>query len=115
LLGDRELVRAVLHDFAAAPLTDTDRALLVFVDKVNLNPGQIGKDDVDAVKRAGWSDEAIYDAVTVCALFNFYNRWIDGTGVHDMPASAYELSGKRLKEFGYHGGGKSEARNPKSE
>ena len=36
------------------------------------------------------------------ALFNFYNRWIDGTGVHDMPAAAYELSGQRLKEVGYY-------------
>jgi uncharacterized peroxidase-related enzyme len=102
LLGDRELVRAVLHDLATAPLSDADRALLVFVDKVNLNPSHVCQEDVAAVKRAGWSDEAIYDAVTVCALFNFYNRWIDGTGVHDMPASAYELSGKRLKEFGYY-------------
>ena len=30
----------------------------------------------------GWTDEAIYSAVSVCALFNFYNRWIDATGVH---------------------------------
>ena len=57
--------------------------------------------DALALKQAGWSDEAIYDAVTVCALFNFYNRWIDATGVHDMPAAAYALTGERLKEFGY--------------
>jgi len=56
---------------------------------------------VDEAKRAGWTDEALYDAITVCALFNFYNRWIDATGVHDMPASAYEMSGSRLKEYGY--------------
>ena len=56
---------------------------------------------MDSAKRAGWTDEAIYDAINVCALFNFYNRWIDATGVHDMPASAYEMSGKRLKENGY--------------
>jgi uncharacterized peroxidase-related enzyme len=101
LLGDRELVRAVLHDLASSPLPDAEKSLLTFVDKVNLNPAQVRQTDVDELKRVGWSDEAIYDAVTVCALFNFYNRWIDGTGVHDMPASAYELSGKRLKEFGY--------------
>jgi alkylhydroperoxidase family enzyme len=102
LLGDHELVRAVLHDLASSPLPDAEKALLAYVDKLNLNPGQINAQDVVAVKRAGWSDEAIYDAVTVCALFNFYNRWIDGTGVHDMPAAAYEMSGKRLKEFGYY-------------
>lgn len=56
---------------------------------------------MEAVKRAGWSEEALYDAVTVCALFNFYNRWIDATGVQDMPAGAYELTGQRLAEHGY--------------
>jgi uncharacterized peroxidase-related enzyme len=102
LLGDRELVRAVLHDLASSPLPDAEKALLAYVDKLNLNPSQVDQADIDALKQAGWSDEAIYDAVTVCALFNFYNRWVDGTGVHDMPAAAYEMTGQRLKEFGYY-------------
>ena len=53
------------------------------------------------MKQAGWSDEALYDAITVCALFNFYNRWVDATGVHAMSAEAHEMSGKRLAERGY--------------
>lgn len=94
-------MQAVLEDFRASSLSDKDKALFAFIDKVNRTSNQIRRQDVDEVKRAGWSDEAIYDAINVCALFNFYNRWIDATGVHDMPASAYELSGKRLKEHGY--------------
>jgi hypothetical protein len=35
------------------------------------------------------------------ALFNFYNKWIDATGVSDMTASAYAVSGERLSTFGY--------------
>lgn len=58
------------------------------------------------MKRAGWSEEAIYDAITVCGIFNFYNRWIDATGVEDMPASAYEMSGKRMAAHGYLHGSK---------
>jgi len=61
----------------------------------------IGQDDVDSVREGGWSDEAIYDAITVCALFQFYNNWIDATGVSDMPALAYEHSGRRLASVGY--------------
>jgi hypothetical protein len=61
----------------------------------------IGQADVDAAKQAGWSDEALYDAITVCALFQFYNNWIDATGVSDMPAIGYEMSGKRLASHGY--------------
>jgi hypothetical protein len=37
----------------------------------------------------------------VCALFNFYNKWIDATGVSDMSAAAYAASGDRLATFGY--------------
>jgi hypothetical protein len=57
---------------------------------------QLTQADIDRVRDAGWSDEAIYDAITVCALFNFYNKWIDATGVSDMPAAAYAISGERL-------------------
>jgi len=75
--------------------------LFAFIEKVNRTSNQIRREDVEEVKRAGWSEEAIYDAVTVCALFNFYNRWIDATGVQDMPAFAYEMSGERLRDHGY--------------
>jgi alkylhydroperoxidase family enzyme len=102
MLGDRELVRAALEDYRTSPLPDAEKALLAFVEKVNRDSHRTQQADVDDVRQAGWTDEAIYDAVTVCALFTFYNRWIDATGVHDMPAAAYELSGKRIKEFGYY-------------
>lgn len=68
---------------------------------MNRDSTTIAQADIDAAKAAGWSDEALYDAITVCALFRFYNAWIDATGVHDMPAAAYEGSGQRLAEFGY--------------
>ena len=61
----------------------------------------IGQQDVDRVLEAGWSDEALYDAITVCSLFQFYNNWIDATGVADMPVMAYEMSGRRLATVGY--------------
>ena len=61
----------------------------------------IGQGDVDVARKAGWSDEALYDAITVCSLFQFYNNWIDATGVSDMPAIGYEMSGQRLATQGY--------------
>lgn len=57
------------------------------------------REDVDAVRAAGWPDEAIYDAITVCALFRFYNTWIDATGVSALPD--YTMSGQRLAAEGY--------------
>jgi alkylhydroperoxidase family enzyme len=69
-------------------LNAKDKALLRFTTKVTKNLSSIVADDVAAVRAAGWDDEAIYYAITTCALFNFYNRWITATGVPEMsPAS----------------------------
>jgi alkylhydroperoxidase family enzyme len=91
----------VLDDYHTAPIGEAEKALFAFIDKMNRESTSINAADVDAVKAAGWTDEALYDAITVCALFNFYNKWIDATGVGDMPAAAYVASGERLATAGY--------------
>ena len=94
-------MRAVLDDYETAPISEAEKALLKFVAKVNGRPDGIDCADVEEAKRAGWSDEALYDAIAVCALFNFYNRWIAGNGVQDMTAFGYKMSGRRLATEGY--------------
>lgn len=101
LLENRDLVDAVLQDYRTAPITDAERVLFAFIERMNAGASGIEPHHVDQVKAAGWSDEALYDAITVCALFNFYNRWIDATGVSGMPAAAYAASGDRLAAQGY--------------
>jgi uncharacterized peroxidase-related enzyme len=101
LLGSPERVQAVLDDVVTAPIPEAERALFAFVDKLNETPGEMNREDVERLKAHGWSDEAVYDAISVCALFNFYNRWIDGTGVQGMSPALYERNGKRLAGFGY--------------
>jgi hypothetical protein len=49
--------------------------LFRFVDKVNRDSPRIASDDMKPLYEVGWDDEAIYLAITICALFNFYNRW----------------------------------------
>jgi len=78
-----------------------EKALLRFVDKVNRDSIHIGPPDIAALHEAGWSDEAIYYAITVCALFNFYNRWIDASGVHALSEEAHRAGGKRSAKSGY--------------
>jgi alkylhydroperoxidase family enzyme len=94
-------VDAVLDDFRTAPISDAEKALFAFLEKMNRESNRLTREDADALRDAGWTDEAIYDAITVCALFNFYNKWIDATGVSDMPAQAYDASGRRMAERGY--------------
>ncbi len=91
----------MLEDFRSAPISDAEKALFTLIEKVNRDSTAIGEADLEAARSAGWSDEALYDAITVCALFNFYNVWIDATGVRDMSPEAYRMSGERLATQGY--------------
>jgi alkylhydroperoxidase family enzyme len=101
LLGDKGLVDAVLEDYTKSPLSAKEKSLFAFIVKVNRESPTIGPADIKTLHEAGWTDEAIYDAMTVCAPSNFYNRWIDASGVHEMPAEAHRLGGKRLAKRGY--------------
>ena len=91
----------MLEDFRTASISAREKAMFAFLEKMNRESSRLKKEDVQTVVLAGWSEEAVYDAITVCALFNFYNKWIDATGVGDMPAAAYDASGQRLAAFGY--------------
>jgi alkylhydroperoxidase family enzyme len=91
----------VLEDHRTAPIDDKRRALFSFIEKMNAASTTIGPADIRILEEAGWTQEAIYDAITVCALFNFYNKWIDATGEQDMTPEAYAFSGQRLAQAGY--------------
>ena len=92
---------AVLRDVETSPLDEQHKALFRFVAKVNEASPSITADDMDTLHRAGWQDDAIYFAITVCALFNFYNRWIDASGVHALSEEAHREGGKRSAQHGY--------------
>ncbi|GAB4172582.1 MAG: hypothetical protein Fur005_34340 [Roseiflexaceae bacterium] len=101
LLGDRATVDAVLKDYTTAPISEMDRAMFRLIDKIATDSTSIRQADIDEAKAAGLSDAALYDAITVCSLFQFYNTWIDATGVHDLPAAVYETMGKRMANGRY--------------
>lgn len=82
-------------------MPEREKALLRFVSKVNTDSPSIALEDMKALYRAGWGDDAIYYAITVCALFNFYNRWIDASGVHALSDEAHREGGKRTAAHGY--------------
>jgi alkylhydroperoxidase family enzyme len=102
LLGSEELVQGAIDDLETSALPEKDKALLRFVAKTNHRAWEITADDMKPLYAVGWTDEAIYYAVSVCALFNFYNRWIDATGVHAMSDEAHREFGKRTAKHGYN-------------
>ena len=100
-MGDEELVASVLRDLATSRLSEKEKALFRFVDKVNHHSPSITAADMQPLYEAGWNDEVIYYAITVCALFNFYNRWVDASGVHPLSDEAHRQGGKRSAVHGY--------------
>ena len=68
LLGSEELVKQVLHDIDSSSLTDAEKLLLHFLDKVNHDSPQISPEDIKPLHAAGWSDEAIWYGIRLRAV-----------------------------------------------
>ena len=75
--------------------------MFAYIEKVNCDCASVEQADIDCLHQVGWTDEAVYDAIMVCGLFNFYNRWIDASGVHAMSEEAHRTYGKRTAQHGY--------------
>jgi alkylhydroperoxidase family enzyme len=100
-LGDEELVQGVLRDLSTSRLDDKHKALFAFLDRVNHDSRSLAFEDTARLRDLGWTDEELYFAITVCALFNFYNHWIDATGVHALSDEAHRAGAKRSATSGY--------------
>jgi len=90
-----------VRDLESSRLSEKEKVLFRFVDKVNHHSPAIAAADMQPLYEAGWNDEVIYYAITVCALFNFYNRWVDASGVHALSDEAHRQGGKRSAVHGY--------------
>ena len=89
-------------DVDAAAVDARLKPLLRCVRKLTLAPARMTPSDADGVFAAGWDDRALHDAVSVCALFNFMNRLVSGTGI-DAGDEYFELAASRLHDGGYGG------------
>ena len=77
------------------------KAILTLVEKTSLSSPDITANDIAQARAAGASEEMIYDAITVCSLFVFYNTWVDACGVTDLPQQGYLAVASRLAQHGY--------------
>jgi uncharacterized peroxidase-related enzyme len=61
------------------------RALCDFAVLMTHQPAAVGGEEVDELRRQGWSDAAIHDAIQVVSYFNYVNRVADAVGIEDEP------------------------------
>ncbi|MFK5915116.1 MAG: hypothetical protein QM484_12150 [Woeseiaceae bacterium] len=64
---DLDEVRASQNKPEAAPLNDKEKALLLFAVKSIQNPNDIDEIEMTKVRKQGWSDREIFDAVAQAA------------------------------------------------
>ncbi len=94
-------------DLPTANVDEKLKPLLAYAAKLTNEPSKVTASDAKAVYDAGWSERALYDAVTVCALFNFMNRLVEGTGCSPEAEAAGEDEDEPLMsylEWGEHVG-----------
>lgn len=98
---DRGLFEGLMADIGSSAAEEKLKPLLAYVRKLTLTPSLMTDRDAGQVYAAGWDEQALFDAVSVCALFNFMNRIIEGSGIKSNPleASAEEIEA-RIKRMG---------------
>ena len=78
---DTDLATRLKDDYRTASLTEQDRRMLEFVDKLTLSPWLLTSTDIASLRTAGFPDIAILQIVLGCAHFNYLNRMADGIGI----------------------------------
>jgi alkylhydroperoxidase family enzyme len=87
----------VLADWRTAPIRPELRETLRFLERMTLTPHELTPADAHAVLRAGVGDEALLDAVHICALFSMVVRLADALDF-EVPSweTLFAAAGARL-------------------
>jgi alkylhydroperoxidase family enzyme len=94
-------VQAILTDWRTALIDEKLRATLGFLQKLTLWPTEISVIDVDKVRAAGVSDQAIEDAIYVCFIFSVLARLADAFDFDLTTPARWQVGGKVFYWLGY--------------
>lgn len=97
----RGLLDDLVKDVDGAAFNAKMKPLLRFVRKLTLTPGEMTQEDADAVFAAGWDEEALHDAIAICARMCFMQRIVEGHSFIPMSREhARENAANRIR-LGY--------------
>jgi alkylhydroperoxidase family enzyme len=94
------LLAEVLDDLESSSLDEKLKPILIYAKQLTLEASKSTQAQVDAILAAGWSEQALHDAVNVICLFNFMNRLVEGHGIKGS-ANLFQERGEALKDGGY--------------
>ena len=92
-----------IESIAGGSITGLDskfRVMLDFTKKLTLEPGKVNKNDTELIRVAGWSDQAIEDAIGVISTFCLINRIVDGINLPGSNEHYQQFSGM-VSQGGY--------------
>lgn len=96
------LMVQLIEDVDKSSVDEKLKPILRYVRKLTLSLSSMTQEDANAVFASGWNEQALHDAVSTCALFNFMNRFVEGHGIKAGP-EYFSVSAKRLHDGGYSG------------
>lgn len=95
------LLESLLDSVDASPVDEKLKPILRYVKKLTMTPSRMTQEDADAIFNAGWDERSFHFAVMICALFNFYNRVMDGYGVKNTAVWRLERGRLLAEAEGY--------------
>lgn len=79
--GNARLAQQIKNDYRQAEIDQPTLRMLEFVEKTTLNASATRREDVETLKRAGFSDADILEITHITGFFNYINRLADALGV----------------------------------
>jgi uncharacterized peroxidase-related enzyme len=78
---DEKLVDCLREDYAHAPISRQDRAMLDYVVQLTRDATRLTPQDHDKLRAVGFDDTAILQITLIASWFNYINRVADALGV----------------------------------
>jgi alkylhydroperoxidase family enzyme len=78
---DDGLVKALVEDYAHAPISGAERVMLDYVTKVTEDATRVFPEDHERLRAVGFDDRGILQITLLASWFNYINRVADALGV----------------------------------
>jgi uncharacterized peroxidase-related enzyme len=91
-LGDPIQGDRITFDYRRAGLDARTVTMLDYAVKITKEPAACSEEDIEKLRRSGFSDEAIFDIAETAAMYNFTNRMASATGM--LPNREYHSLGR---------------------